>query len=159
MYAYIYQSPVGPLLLAEENGAVTRVCFYNNQLLESYELQKTPLLEKTFVQLQEYFAGKRKSFDLPLAPCGTEFQQQVWQALLTIPYGETASYKKIAEKIDSPQACRAVGMANNKNPIAIIIPCHRVIGANQKLVGYAGGLQIKDYLLNLEKGQVSFQNI
>ena len=97
--------------------------------------------------------GKRKSFDLPLKPEGTEFQKKVWNALLDIPYGETRSYKDIAVAIGNPKACRAVGMANNRNPISIIIPCHRVIGANGSLVGYGGGLPIKIELLNLETGK------
>ncbi|MFT5543944.1 MAG: methylated-DNA-[protein]-cysteine S-methyltransferase [Glaciecola sp.] len=101
-------------------------------------------------QLSEYIAGKRTDFDLPLQPDGTEFQQQVWQALLKIPYGETASYLDIALAIGNKKACRAVGAANGKNPIPIVIPCHRIIGSNGKLTGYAGGLPRKTYLLTLE---------
>jgi methylated-DNA-[protein]-cysteine S-methyltransferase len=101
-------------------------------------------------QLSEYIAGQRTEFDLPLQPDGTEFQQQVWQALLTIPFGETASYLDIALAIGNPKACRAVGAANGKNPIPIVIPCHRIIGSNGKLTGYAGGLPRKMYLLALE---------
>lgn len=104
----------------------------------------------TYDQLQEYFFGKRKTFDLPLAIEGTEFQIKVWKALSEIPYGTTCSYKDIAIKIGNCKASRAVGMANNKNPIPIIVPCHRVIGASGKLVGYAGGLNIKQKLLNVE---------
>ena len=103
------------------------------------------------IQLKEYFGGKRKIFDLPLKPEGTEFQLRDWDALRRIPYGETRSYKDIAEEIDCPKGFRAVGMANNKNPIGIIIPCHRVVGANGKLVGYAGGMEKKEFLLELEK--------
>jgi len=105
-------------------------------------------------ELSEYFSGKRKSFDLPLEPQGTEFQKKVWSALLEIPFGETRSYKDIAEKIGNPKACRAVGGANNKNPIVIIIPCHRVIGAYGGLVGYGLGLPMKQQLLDIEKGSV-----
>ncbi len=111
--------------------------------------------------MQEYFCGKRKSFQLPLEFIGTDFQKKVWEALLTIPFGETRTYKQIAEQIDNPQSQQAVGNANNKNPIAIIAPCHRVIGASGKLVGFAGGLKNKDILLKIEgykKEQISIWN-
>lgn len=114
-------------------------------------VNETVLLKRANKQLQEYFSGKRKIFDLPLAPSGTEFQQKVWSSLQKIPYGKTNSYKEIAESIGNIKAARAVGMANNKNPILILIPCHRVIGANGKLVGYAGGLEVKEKLLKIEK--------
>jgi methylated-DNA-[protein]-cysteine S-methyltransferase len=116
----------------------------------------TAILNSTIRQLEEYFAGQRKAFDLPLAPDGTEFQRKVWQALLTIPYGETRSYRDIAEIIGCPKGYRAVGMANNRNPITIIIPCHRVIGADGSLVGYGSGIERKVYLLELEKRNISF---
>lgn len=111
----------------------------------------TILLKDAEKQLEEYFCGKRKKFNLPLKQEGTEFMQSVWKVLETIPYGETRSYKQIAEMIGNPKAVRAVGMANNKNNIPIIIPCHRVIGNNGKLVGYALGLEMKQWLLDLEK--------
>lgn len=111
----------------------------------------TILLKDAEKQLEEYFCGKRKKFNLPLKQEGTEFMQSVWKALETIPYGETRSYKQIAEMIGNPKAVRAVGMANHKNNIPIIIPCHRVIGNNGKLVGYALGLEMKQWLLDLEK--------
>jgi len=114
-------------------------------------LRETPLLKRAGKQLMEYLAGERKEFDLPLALEGTEFQQAVWKALLSIPYGQTRSYSQIAASIGNPKACRAVGMANNRNPVAIIVPCHRVIGADGRLVGYGSGLDIKEKLLNLEK--------
>lgn len=107
--------------------------------------------EKGAIQIQEYLLGKRKVFDLPLEMEGTPFQRKVWQTLCSIPYGETRTYKEIAIQIGNEKACRAVGMANHKNPIGIIVPCHRVIGANKKLVGYAGGLDKKEFLLKLEK--------
>ena len=110
--------------------------------LYSANLNETPLLREAAKQLNEYLAGKRKVFDLPLDPEGTQFQKAVWKALTGIPFGETRTYRNIAESVGNPKACRAVGMANNKNPIAILIPCHRVIGADGKLVGYAGGLDI-----------------
>jgi len=112
---------------------------------------ETPLIQKAAAQIKEYFEGKRTQFKLPLAPHGTEFQLAVWRALQDIPYGETRSYKEIAATIGRPKAVRAVGMANNRNPISIIVPCHRVIGHDGKLVGYGGGLPLKKHLLELER--------
>lgn len=108
------------------------------------------VIEKARAELEEYFAGKRQSFSVALKPQGTAFQKRVWAALREIPYGKTASYGEIADKIGNKKACRAVGMANNRNPIAIIIPCHRVVGAGGSLTGYAGGLDKKEFLLKLE---------
>ncbi|MBR5590084.1 MAG: methylated-DNA--[Anaerotignum sp.] len=116
-----------------------------------YIQEETELILKCKNQLDEYFKGKRKTFDLPLAPKGTEFQKKVWDALRDIPYGETRTYGEIAETVGNSKAARAVGMANNRNPIAIIVPCHRVVGASGKLVGYAGGMEQKEKLLHLEK--------
>lgn len=112
------------------------------------------LLVETEKQLREYFAGQRKIFSLPLHFVGTEFQQQVWQALLTIPHGETRSYAQIAHQIGNPKSVRAVGAANGKNPVSIIAPCHRVIGSSGKLTGFAGGLEAKAFLLQLESPTV-----
>ncbi|KAF5040240.1 Methylated-DNA--protein-cysteine methyltransferase [anaerobic digester metagenome] len=109
------------------------------------------LSDLAFNQVCEYLKGNRKSFDFPYEFQGTDFQKKVWHALCDIPYGETRSYKQIAEAVNSPKACRAVGMANNKNPITIAVPCHRVIGTNGKLIGYAGGIDMKRALLELEK--------
>ena len=111
---------------------------------------ETDLLKRAGLQLMEYFQGIRTEFTLPLAPKGTEFQKKVWKALCTIPYGQTRSYGQIAAQIGNPKACRAVGGANNKNPVWIFIPCHRVIGANGSLVGFGGGLYAKEYMLKLE---------
>lgn len=119
-------------------------------------LQTTELLSMATIQLDEYFQGKRTTFSLPFKLIGTPFQLAVWKELQNIPYGQTTSYKEIAQKINKPKACRAVGMANNKNPLPIIIPCHRVIGSNGKLIGYAGGLNLKNYLLELEKSHTNF---
>jgi methylated-DNA-[protein]-cysteine S-methyltransferase len=119
-------------------------------------LQTTELLSMATIQLDEYFQGKRTTFSLPFKLTGTPFQLAVWKELQNIPYGKTTSYKEIAQKINKPKACRAVGMANNKNPLPIIIPCHRVIGSNGKLIGYAGGLNLKNYLLELEKSHTNF---
>lgn len=146
------KSPVGTLFIREQNNALTHISFHN-AVQTGDIMQKTPLLARTAQQLGEYFAGKRKTFDLPLAPQGTAFQKKVWQALTTIPYAQTASYFDIALKTGNPKACRAVGMANHQNPIVIVIPCHRVIGKNGDLTGYGGGLNIKKFLLNLEKEQ------
>ncbi len=119
--------------------------------------QETPLLKEAARQLEEYLDGKLKSFDLPLAPEGTDFQQTVWAALQDIPYGETRTYKQVAEVIGKPEASRAVGTANGKNPILIITPCHRVIGTDGKLVGYAAGLAVKEKLLEMEN--INLQNL
>ncbi|WP_180008536.1 methylated-DNA--[protein]-cysteine S-methyltransferase [Acinetobacter sp. YH16057] len=151
-------SPVGQLKLVAHENALVAVLWENEnpnrvRLAALVEDLKHPILLKTAQQLNEYFAGKRQQFDLPLDFEGTAFQQQVWQALLTIPFGETRSYKQIAEQIGNVKAVRAVGAANGKNPISIIAPCHRVVGANGKLVGFAGGLENKEILLKIEKLQ------
>ena len=149
---FFYDSPVGKLIIGEENGAITRVTW--TQLPKAYLQEETELISKCKQQLDEYFAGKRMTFDLLLAPKGTEFQQKVWSALQDIPYGEVYTYQDIAAAIGNPKGCQAVGGANGKNPIAIIIPCHRVIGKNGKLVGYAGGMENKKFLLELEKSHL-----
>lgn len=149
-------SPVGTLKLVANDTALVAVLWENEnpkriRLAELIEQTHHPILLETQKQLSEYFAGKRQQFDLPLDFEGTEFQQKVWQALLTIPFGETRSYRDIAEQVGNVKAVRAVGAANGKNPISIIAPCHRVVGANGKLVGFAGGLDNKEILLKLEK--------
>lgn len=151
----LHQTPVGPVGIVENGAAVTHIFFGRMAQPEQVPWEETPLLRQAAIQLDEYFRGSRNSFDLPLAPQGTDFEQAVWQALQTIPYGKTASYADIARQIGRPSACRAVGHANGRNPIGIVIPCHRVIGANGKLTGYAGGLTIKQYLLELEQGVLS----
>lgn len=148
---FYYETIVGKIGIAEENGAITNIYLCSEERPDLTLEKETELLAKAAKQLNEYFTGSRKSFDLPLAPQGTTFQQKVWNALKAIPYGETRSYGEIAKSIQQPKAARAVGMANNRNPIALVIPCHRVIGANGKLVGYAGGLEVKEKLLNIEK--------
>lgn len=153
--ALLHQTPAGPIVIVENGTAVTHIFFGRLMQPEQVEWRETPLLRRTAGQLDEYFQGKRRTFDVPLSPQGTEFEQMVWKALQTIPHGETRSYGDIARQIGRPSACRAVGHANNHNPISIIIPCHRVIGANGKLTGYAGGLTIKQYLLELEQGAVA----
>lgn len=136
-----------------DNGnEITCVEIAEDTNLKELNICETGIIKEAARQLQEYLDGNRTSFELPLNPQGTEFQKNVWKALCQIPYGETRSYKQVAEAIGNPKAPRAVGMANNKNPIMIIIPCHRVIGSNGSLIGYAGGLHIKERLLALEKG-------
>lgn len=144
--SYVYETVIGKLYIAENDGAITDVRFCDGEVTN-----ETPLIRKTLEQINEYLNGERCQFDLPLQIEGSEFQVRVWNALLTIPYGETRSYKDIAEQIGSPKSCRAVGGANNRNPISIIIPCHRVVGSGGLLTGYAGGLDVKQRLLELEK--------
>jgi len=151
-----YQSPVGELTLIASDKGLRAVLWENDDPRrvrsgETVEDEANPHLQKAITQLTEYFAGKRKNFDLTLDFAGTDFQKQVWHALLEIPYGETRSYGDIARKLGNDKAVRAVGAANGKNPISIIAPYHRVIGANGKLTGFAGGLKTKGFLLDLEK--------
>ena len=145
-----YDFDIGRLGIADNGSAITHVLFNHSNLPDGLTLQETELTARTAAELGEYLAGSRRMFTLPLAPRGTDFQMAVWRALLDIPYGETRSYKEIAEQAGSPKAFRAAGMANNRNPIAIIIPCHRVIGSDGTLVGYGGGMEIKKRLLELE---------
>ena len=147
-YLLHLESPIGPLTLTEEDGALIRLDFGK----KGQAGPETPLLAEARNQLEQYFSGTLRSFTLPLRPEGTPFQQKVWAALLQIPWGETRTYGQVAAMIGQPKACRAVGMANNRNPLPIFIPCHRVIGANGQLTGYAGGLSAKEHLLSLEQG-------
>jgi methylated-DNA-[protein]-cysteine S-methyltransferase len=144
----IIDSPVGPLTLAERDGALARLSFGAH----GRHGAPTPLLARATEQLNKYFAGERRGFDLPLAPTGTDFQLACWRALAEIPYGETRSYGEQAVRIGKPESIRAVGAANGANPIAIILPCHRVIGADGSLTGFGGGLETKRRLLDLEAG-------
>jgi methylated-DNA-[protein]-cysteine S-methyltransferase len=137
--------------IAEEDGSICRIFFVTVKAPSCFVERETPLIKKAAGQIREYFEGKRKKFDLPLAPHGTEFQVKVWKALQKIPYGKTISYGELAVIVGNPKACRAVGMANNRNPIPVIIPCHRVIGKDGNLTGYAGGLELKKLLLEIEK--------
>ncbi len=150
---FFYETSIGRIGIRDNGEAVTALLFAGENAAASADtcIFETVLIKEAAAQLTEYLAGERRTFDVPLAPEGTIFQRKVWDALTRIPYGETRSYAEIAKSIGQPKACRAVGMANNKNPVAVIIPCHRVIGANGKLVGYAGGLGIKQKLLELEK--------
>lgn len=160
-YYEVMKTPIAGrhFCLEEENGCLVAANFFFAEestggipewIGESYERQMTPLLTEAIRQLEEYFTGVRREFDLPIKMTGTPFQLEDWQALCTIPYGETRTYGQIAAQIGRPKASRAVGMANHNNPISVIVPCHRVIGAGGKLVGYGGGLDVKEALLSLE---------
>ena len=149
-------TPVGELMLtADADGALTAVHLPGRHGSTDGMQRDDALLEPARRQLTEYFAGERRDFDLPLRPAGAPFQLRVWEQLLTVPYGETASYGEIAAELGAPTASRAVGAANGRNPIAIVVPCHRVIGANGSLTGYAGGLECKRALLDLEVGRAA----
>ena len=142
-----FKSPMGYIYIEGEKGYITKIQFCD----EYIEIKSPDYINECKKQLFEYFNGERKVFDLKQNPKGTEFQKKIWNELIKIPYGETKSYSEIAKNIGNPKACRAVGNANNKNPIGICIPCHRVIGKNGSLTGYAGGIDKKEYLLNIEK--------
>lgn len=146
----VVSSPIGPLRLVESGGRVARVDFGAPEAPEEWN-RVAELSTDVERQLAEYFRGERRDFDLPFQPRGTDFQLRVWQELSTIPYGTTTSYGEIARRIGRPKASRAVGAANGRNPIPVIVPCHRVIGANGSLVGFGGGLPIKRMLLELER--------
>ena len=154
-YTY-YQSPYGQMTIQANDtgllGAWFEIQTTQPQDLGAYS-DEHAVLNQTKLQLEEYFSGRRTQFDLPLAAKGTDFQQSVWQALCKIPYGETWSYQQLADEIGNPKAVRAVGLANGKNPISVIVPCHRVIGKNGKLTGYAGGVEAKEKLLQLERSK------
>jgi methylated-DNA-[protein]-cysteine S-methyltransferase len=158
-YTYL-DSPIGPLLVTADDGAVTRLHMHEQRHTPgatdpSWEHDPDdPVLVAAAAQLREYFSGERTEFDLPLAPVGTAFQREVWTALRGIPYGETESYGDVARRINRPGSSRAVGLANGRNPIAIVVPCHRVVGSTGALVGYGGGLERKRFLLELERRTV-----
>jgi methylated-DNA-[protein]-cysteine S-methyltransferase len=148
------ETPVGPLLIGARDDGICLIEFHESKHRIARDADwregDHPLLEQLRVQLREYFAGTRRAFDLPLAPRGTPFQREVWHALATIPYGETVSYAQLAARVGRPTAMRAVGAANGRNPLPIVLPCHRVIGANGALTGFGGGLPTKEFLLRLE---------
>ena len=149
-------TPIGELMLtADDDGALTAVHLPNRHPDPVGWERDDEHLADARRQLTEYFAGERTTFDLPLRPAGAPFQLRVWEALLRIPYGETASYGELARELGHPTAARAVGAANGRNPLAIVVPCHRVIGSNGSLTGYAGGLECKRALLDLEVGRAA----
>lgn len=149
----IYETPVGFMKIVYDNEKVIQLKKMHDESIDDFGTP-TAFTDGVFAQLMEYFQGKRKKFDITYELHGTEFQKKVWKALCDIPYGETRSYKEIAIAVGNEKASRAVGMANNKNPIGIIVPCHRVIGASGKLVGYAGGMEMKQFLLEMEKNTI-----
>jgi len=173
---WYYNTEIGLVRIAENGHAITEITLgykLSHEPEKETQITKTPvgagitrqlkleieeetrLLKTAAEQLWDYLAGSRQLFDLPLDPQGTKFQKSVWNALLNIPYGEIRSYKQVAQAIGNPKACRAVGMANNKNPILIVIPCHRVIGSDGSLMGYGGGLELKEKLLKLEGAKLN----
>jgi methylated-DNA-[protein]-cysteine S-methyltransferase len=159
MNVIVHSSPVGALALVSEGDQLIGCYFDKGEepaAAKRAARKRDAVLEQTRRELDQFFAGRLKKFTIPVAPRGTDFQRRVWDALQTIPYGRTVSYGAIAEQIDAPAAVRAVGAANGANPICIIIPCHRVIGANGSLTGFGGGLHRKRFLLGLERGEAPF---
>lgn len=158
MHYTIYQNSIYKCIIAGDDYGIDYVSFFSDDRFKQIKAkgyaEDTLFFEEAIKQFNEYFNGKRKKFDLKINPNGTDFQKKVWMELSDIPYGETRSYKDVARNIGNEKASRAVGMANNKNPIQIIIPCHRVIGLNGNLIGYAGGIEIKKRLLEIEAGHL-----
>lgn len=155
MISYIpMDTPIGPLRLVADDGGLREIHFeagrHSRAPAESWQARETEVLREARAQLGAYFSGRLRAFDLPLAPRGSPFQLRVWRALLDVPYGTTCSYAEIARRLGSASATRAVGAANGRNPLPIVVPCHRVIGADGSLTGYGGGLAIKRFLLRLE---------
>ena len=161
MTSLCYDSPLGPLLIVEQDSHITEISFMEADTRQKFHTTQRPFRQPSnaatatacIKELEAYFAGKLQKFTVPIKLNGTDFRKRVWQALLDIPYGQTISYKQLAHNIGQPNASRAVGGANNNNPISIVVPCHRVIGANGAMVGYGGGLNNKIFLLELEKTQ------
>lgn len=149
---FFYDTNIGIMAIMDNGKEITDMELESSVDTKDMNVCETALIKDAAAQLTEYLDGRRKEFNLPLNPQGTEFQKKVWKALCDIPYGETRSYKQVAEAVGNPKAPRAIGMANNRNPIMIFIPCHRVVGSNGSLVGYAGGLDLKEKLLSIEKG-------
>ncbi|WP_195262996.1 methylated-DNA--[protein]-cysteine S-methyltransferase [Clostridium sp. 1001275B_160808_H3] len=148
---FYYETIIGEIGIADNGKGITNIYIKDKLKIEKdIEVKETKLIKEAASQLNEYLSGSREDFSIPFDLEGTEFQVKVWNELIKIPYGETRTYKEIAEKIGNPKAARAIGMANNKNPILIMIPCHRVVGKNKSLVGYAGGLKMKERLLEIE---------
>ncbi len=151
MNIFFHQTILGKIGIVEESGIIKHLLFENDKTIPDAEIKETEVIREAFRQLDAYLAGKLRVFTLPLDPDGTDYMKKIWKLLQEIPYGETASYKDIAAASGNDKASRAVGLANNRNPVPVFIPCHRVIGSNGKLVGYGGGLDIKKKLLDIEK--------
>lgn len=153
MPMYLYELKIGKIVIAENNGKITNLYFENDKIPQEMKVYETPILKEAARQLKSYVEGDLKEFSLPLEPQGTPFMKNVWLKLCEIPYGKTVSYKSIATKMGNPNASRAIGLANNRNPIPIFIPCHRVIGADGSLIGYRGGIKLKKTLLDMESAK------
>lgn len=151
MALFFYQTPIGKIALRENGQSITSIFLRDKALTPDEFPHETPLLREAIDQIRRYFAGSLRAFDLPISPEGTPFMKRVWEELRQIPYGKTQSYGAVAKALAMPRAARAVGMANGRNPIPIIIPCHRVIGADGSLAGFSSGLEIKAALLQLEQ--------
>lgn len=151
MSIFFYETDIGKIGIEEKDGFIVKVHFDSNTSFKDEDIKETDVIKKAYVELNNYLNRDIKEFTIPLKLEGTEFMKEVWNGLLKIPYGETLSYKELGEKIGRPKAARAIGLACNKNPIPIFIPCHRIIGSNGKLTGYLGGLNIKKKLLEIEK--------
>lgn len=160
MYIYFYETSIGKIGISERNGKVTNLYLKNDKLPQNIQVYESPILKAAAKQLEMYLSDNLKEFSIPFEPDGTAFMKQVWISLSEIQYGKTVSYKDIAVKIGRPNAARAVGLANNRNPIPIFIPCHRVIGINKSLTGYRGGIELKKKLLEMENKKIwSFLNM
>ena len=151
MQLYVQETLIGTVGIAEQDGCISNLYFKKDKFPSCGECSKSALLVEAFRQLNSYLKGDISVFSLPLAPAGTSFMLEVWQALCRIPYGKTSSYKEIAVVLGNPRASRAVGMANRRNPLPVFVPCHRVIGSDGTLTGYRGGLALKKVLLDLER--------
>ncbi|CUP32356.1 methylated-DNA--[protein]-cysteine S-methyltransferase [Clostridium baratii] len=151
MSIFFYDTDIGKIGIEEKDGFIVKVHFGINNSFKDEEIKETYVIKSAYIQLNKYLKGEIKEFNVPLKVDGTEFMKEVWNGLLKIPYGVTLSYKELGEKIGRPKAARAIGLACNKNPIPIFIPCHRIVGSNGNLTGYLGGLNIKKRLLEIEK--------
>ncbi|MDX9801007.1 MAG: methylated-DNA--[protein]-cysteine S-methyltransferase [Spirochaetia bacterium] len=155
MNIFFHKTILGKIGIAEESGKIKYLLFENHKTIPDAEIKETGVIREAFNQLDAYFKGNLRVFTLPLDPDGTDYMKKIWNLLEKIPYGETASYRDIAAASGNDKAARAVGLANNRNPVPVFIPCHRVIGSSGDLVGYGGGLDIKKKLLDLEKNNLS----
>lgn len=151
MSIFFYDTDIGKIGIEEKDGFIVKVHFGSDTSFKGEDIKETAVINKAYIELNNYLKGDIKEFTIPLKVDGTEFMKEVWNGLLKIPYGETLSYKELGEKIGRPKAARAIGLACNKNPIPIFIPCHRIVGSNGDLTGYLGGLNIKKKLLEIEK--------